>query len=308
LPTVLTLALFIAVVSVLSRMYRESEMVIWQTSGRGLLALLRPVFRFAWPVLAMIALLVLLVWPWANEQTDQMRERFERRGDLERVAPGQFQESSAGRRVFFVDKDSESGKEGRNVFISEAMSDGSESITSARSGRIQWVDDAPVLVLENGQRIQQEAKAGATQISEFETYGIQVGNASTKPSKSGGLKSIPTWELLQNPSTANQGELGWRLGMAWTAVNFILLAVATTTGNPRAGRSGNQAFMLFAFVFYYNFLNLGQNWVTSGWVGLMPFMLALHGVAMALALGWLYLRHNNLHLSSLWRRRTQAVA
>jgi lipopolysaccharide export system permease protein len=308
LPTVLTLALFIAVVSVLSRMYRESEMVIWQTSGRGLLALLKPVFRFAWPVLTMIALLVLLVWPWANEQTDQMRERFERRGDLERVAPGQFQESSAGRRVFFVDKDSEVGKEGRNVFVSEALGDGSESITSARSGRIQWVDDAPVLLLEHGQRVQQTPGVGTTQISEFEIYGIQIDGAGNRPSKAGGLKSIPTWELLQNPNTANQGELGWRLGMAWTAINFILLAVATTTGNPRAGRSGNQAFMLFAFVFYYNFLNLGQNWVTSGWVGLLPFMLALHGVAMALALGWLYLRHHNLHFSSLWRRRAKGAA
>ncbi|MEN9385201.1 MAG: export transporter permease LptF [Pseudomonadota bacterium] len=303
LPTVLTLALFIAVVSVLSRMYRESEMVIWQTSGQGLMSLLKPVFRFAWPVLAMIGLLVLLVWPWANEQTDQLRERFERRGDLERVSPGQFQESSAGRRVFFVDKDSEGSKEGRNVFVSEAMKDGSEIITSARSGRVQWVDDAPVLLLERGQRVQQAAGAGTTQISEFEEYGIQVDNTSNKSMGGGSLKSLPTWELLRNPSMANQGELGWRLGMAWTAINFILLAVATTTGNPRAGRSGNQAFMLFAFVFYYNFLNLGQTWVTGGLFGLVPFMAALHGSAMVLAVAWLYLRHHNLHLGLRFRLR-----
>jgi lipopolysaccharide export system permease protein len=102
---------------------------------------------------------------------------------------------------------------------------------------------------------------------------------------------------------ANQGELGWRLGMAWTAINFILLAVATTTGNPRAGRSGNQAFMLFAFVFYYNFLNLGQTWVTGGLFGLVPFMAALHGSAMVLAVAWLYLRHHNLHLGLRFRLR-----
>ena len=36
MPTILSLSLFIAVLSVLTRMYRDSEMVIWFGSGRGL--------------------------------------------------------------------------------------------------------------------------------------------------------------------------------------------------------------------------------------------------------------------------------
>jgi len=38
----------------LSRMYRDSEMVIWFSSGQGLFSLLGPLFRFAWPVLLVI--------------------------------------------------------------------------------------------------------------------------------------------------------------------------------------------------------------------------------------------------------------
>ena len=105
LPTILTLCLFIAIVSTLSRMYRDSEMVIWFASGRGLGGFLAPLFRFAWPILLVIALLALFVWPWANQQTQDMKDRYEQRGDLERVAPGQFQESASGNRVFFIDKD-----------------------------------------------------------------------------------------------------------------------------------------------------------------------------------------------------------
>ena len=48
----------------------------------------------------------------------------------------------------------------------------------------------------------------------------------------------------------------------------MLIAVATTVSNPRAGRSGNLFFTLFAFVFYYNLLNLGQSWVAAGLVSL----------------------------------------
>ena len=105
LPTILTLCLFIAIVGTLSRMYRDSEMVIWFSSGRGLSRFLRPLFRFAWPVLLVIAVLALVVWPWANPQTQDMRDRYEQRGDLERVAPGEFQESAGRNRVFFIDKD-----------------------------------------------------------------------------------------------------------------------------------------------------------------------------------------------------------
>src|SRR3954470_8788924 len=92
LPLVLTLSLFTAIVGTLSRMYRDSEMVIWFAAGRGLSSLVRPLFGFAWPVLLVTALMALAVWPWANQQAQDLKDRYGRRGDLERVAPGQFQE------------------------------------------------------------------------------------------------------------------------------------------------------------------------------------------------------------------------
>ena len=49
MPTILTLCLLIAVVHTLTRMYKDSEMVIWQTSGKGARSLISPVFGFAWP-------------------------------------------------------------------------------------------------------------------------------------------------------------------------------------------------------------------------------------------------------------------
>ena len=306
MPTVLTLALFVAIVFTLSRMFRDSEMVVWFSSGRGLAGFLSPVMRFAWPILAVITLMVLFVWPWANGQTDDLRERYERRGDLERIAPGQFQESSSGRRVFFIDKDTADGQEGRNVFISNIERDGTESITSAQSGRVEWVDNIQYLMLDNGQRLEQPSPDGTrgSRISEFDTYGIQIAAADPASAIGRGLKAVPTWTLLQNPERAYLGELGWRIGMAWTAVNFVLLAVAASAGNPRAGRSWNLAFTLFAFVFYNNLLNLGQGWVATGLVGLVPFMLGLHGSVMALCLLWLAKRHYNW---GLWPRRAPRV-
>ncbi|MFY8042719.1 MAG: LptF/LptG family permease, partial [Rhodoferax sp.] len=40
MPTILSISLFIAVLSVLTRMYQDSEMVIWFGSGKGLSSLI----------------------------------------------------------------------------------------------------------------------------------------------------------------------------------------------------------------------------------------------------------------------------
>lgn len=305
MPTILTLALFISIVFTLARMYRDSEMIIWLASGRSLGGFLGPVLRFAWPILLVITLMTIFVWPWANQQTDELRGRFEQRGDLERVAPGQFQESSNGRRVFFIDKDTADGTEGRNIFISSQESDGRETITSARSGRIEWKGDQQMLLLNNGQRLETAADGHSLKVSEFEAYATQVGSTALVTGVRPGLKSKSSWELVQQPTNANLSELGWRIGMALTAINFVLIALATTTGNPRAGRGGNLFFTLFAFVFYYNLLNLGQSWIASGLVGLLPFMLMLHGSVFVLSLLWLAKRHHNLSLRGWWAARRQ---
>jgi len=63
LPTILALSLFIAIVVGIGRMYRDSEMAIWFASGVAMTRFIAPVLRVSWPVLLVVAILVLLVWP-----------------------------------------------------------------------------------------------------------------------------------------------------------------------------------------------------------------------------------------------------
>ncbi len=296
LPTVLTMSLFIATVGTLSRLYLDSEMVIWLASGKGLRAFLSPVLRFAWPMLVTVAVLVLLVWPWSNSQISELRERFERRGDLERVSPGLFQESSSGQRVFFVDKDSVENKQGKNVFIS-STDHGKQAMTSAKGGQIEWIDGERFLMLDTGQRVEQTMGEPDLKISEFKVYGSRIGQ-DVKVASNAPPKAVNTLSLIQNPTPPYQGELAWRLGMTFAAMNLLVVALAVTSANPRVGRGGNLALALFIFVIYYNFINLGQSWISAGKVPLVPYVLALHGGMLVLSLGWLTVRHHNWN----WRQ------
>jgi lipopolysaccharide export system permease protein len=262
--------------------------------------------RFAWPMLLSVGVLVLLVWPWSNQQISELKERFERRGDLERVSPGQFQESANGLRVFFVDKDSVENKEGKNVFIS-STDHGKQAMTSSKAGHIEIINDDRFLILNTGQRVEQTIGEAEIKISEFKGYGTRI-SQDVKAASIIPAKATSTWALIQQPTPNNLGELAWRLGMAMAAWNFVVIALAITSANHRVGRGGNLALALFIFVIYYNFINLGQGWISLGKVQFVPFLVALHGGVLCAALMWLTIRHNNWNWRQLFRPAPQPEA
>jgi lipopolysaccharide export system permease protein len=116
-------------------------------------------------------------------------------------------------------------------------------------------------------------------------------------------RAKPTPVLVLDPTPPHLGELAWRIGLALAGVNFVLIAAAVSSVNPRGGRSGNLVFALFTFVVYYNLVNLGQSWIGSGRATFLGMLVGLHA-GMAVAGGaWLWKRHNNWTLRSALRRR-----
>lgn len=300
LPTILTLSLFVACVATLSRMYRDSEMVIWFGSGQGLARLFPPLLRFAWPMLLVVAGLALVVWPWSNQQIQELRTRFEQRSDVERVTPGQFQESADGSRVFFVDKDSPDALSVNNVFMSTQEA-GKESVTSARSARTEIRGDDRFVLLTDGQRLETTNDKASLRISEFQEYGTRIGETAVGAQREN-PRTLTSMALLADPTPVHLAELSWRIGFALAAFNFLLLSLVLASGNPRSARSGNLVLSLFAFVVYYNLINLGQSWIAAGRVGFVPFVVLMHGGVLLLGLLALAQRHHRFSLRR-WLRR-----
>jgi len=289
LPTMLSLSLFIAVVTTLTRMYRDSEMVIWFASGVGLMRFVKPVLRVSMPVLAVVTLLAFVVWPWGNRQVAELKDRYQRRSDVARIAPGQFQSSSDGKRVFFVDKDTAGGSTASNVFVLE--NDGKvESVTSARSGRLVVEGDQRAVVLERGQRSDLDLATGERRVARFDTYRATVGERIIDSSANLPPKARSTIELLFEATPRYQAELVWRTGLALGALNLVLLGLGLAAGNPRRASSWNLLFALLAFVVYYNLLNLTQAWVASGRLSAAATLALVHGGAFVAALLLLWWR------------------
>jgi lipopolysaccharide export system permease protein len=246
--------------------------------------------------LLVIAAMTLAVSPWAAQQAQDMKDRFEKRGDLDRVTPGQFQESAGGKRVFFIDKTSAGVDSGNNIFIA-ANERGKEAVTSAQSGRIESLDLGRYLVLNNGQRLETSATDQTFKVSDFERYGTQVSNESATQPLMTPVATRKTRDLLKDRNPINLGQLFWRIGMIVAAINFVILALVAATSNPRAGRSGNMLFAAFAFFLVFQLLNLGQSWIAAGKASFAAASMVLHGGTFLLATLWLI----KLHYNWSWR-------
>ena len=299
-------SLFIAVVATLGRMYRDSEMAIWFSSGIGLTRFVRPVLRV--------------------ERAGARRrraacagglalgERARRRAEGSLRAPFGPVADRAGtvpdverRQARLLHRaQSEDGQTGRNVFIVSTETN-SESVTSARSGRIEVENDGRYLVLDRGQRNEENLKTGEKGLSRFESYRVLAGERILSQRRRSAAESASDPELLRSRPRLNQGELVWRLGLLLGGANLVLLGIGLSVSNPRHPSNWNLLFALLSFVVYYNVINLTKAWVGSSKIGMGTVLIAAHGGAFLLALALLWWReHTNSRV--MWSRRARPPA
>ena len=264
LPTVLTLTSFISVLTVVTRSYRDSEMVVWFASGLSLVRWVRPVLTFALPLVILVGSLSLFVTPWAKMKSAEFIQRFEKREDLKKVSPGQFKESSSSNRVFFVEGVSGESTVVQIVFVNTVEGKLS-TVVVAKEGVVESDGKGgQFLVLKNGRRYQGTPGQADFQSMEFERYSMRV---ATKVAVSGAelpANATSTQALIATPTGVARGELLYRIGAPITCLLLILLAIPLGFVNPRAGSAANLILALLIFFTYMNLLNLGQVSVARG--------------------------------------------
>lgn len=271
MPILLSLTLFVSILMSLSRSYRDSEMVVWFSSGQSLTGWIRPVLKFALPMLVAITALSGFLSPWANSSAAEYRDRLSARSELSQVSPGAFREVKSGQRVFFVEGIADDASQVGNVFVA-SYQEGKLGVLVSDSG---FQEAAPngdrFVVLEHGRRYEVEPGSAAFKIMEFERYRARVEDGEA-PRSEPAPRGMPITRLLVEDSDSARGELVWRIGLPVSALILALMAIPLSYVNPRAGRSANMLIAIFIYAIYNNLLSVSQSWVAQGkmsfWVGI----------------------------------------
>ena len=289
LPVLLSLTCFISVLLSLSRAYRDSEMIVWFSAGLPLTAWVRPVLRFVAPIVLLIAVLSIVVSPWALSESAQYRQRIDARNDVSQVAPGAFRESAGADRVFFVESIAQDATDVKNVFVS-SVQQGRLGVMVAASGRTETAPNGDrFLVLERGRRYEGTPGTAEYRVMEFDRYALRI-EAREAHAVESASRYLPFPDLARNPTNSNKAEILWRVGLPLSALTLALLAIPLSFVNPRAGRANNLVFAILVFMVYSNLLSLCQAWVSQGRLPFEIGMVAVHVGMFALLLLLFYRR------------------
>jgi len=297
LPLLLSLTLFLSVLITLTRWYRDSEMVIWFSSGLSLGNLIKPIIIFSLPIIILIASLSLYISPWAVYKAEEFKKGLKSRDELATITPGVFKESKSDNRIFYVEGFSELGNVVKNIFV-QSIQNGKIGVIIANEGeRIENKRGEDYIVMKDGRRYEGQESSQEFSTTYFKEYGVLIEKEARKIISVGEVyESKSTLELIASNSSRYKAELYWRISLPISALLLVFLAIPLSVINPRSGRSVNIIMALLLFVIYNNLLGVSHSIVSIGntkiWHGLWPVHLFFATIAFYL----LYRRNLNLPL------------
>lgn len=288
LNILLALALFLTVLLTLSRWYRDSEMVVWFTSGVSLAACLRPIVYFSAPFLVAVVLLSLFLSPWAEQRKLEYERQLEQREELSILSPGLFREFRRAGIVVYIDSFNPVDGRIRNVFL-HSVDDGKDTTTVARLAHlVEEPNGDRFVVLEDGRRYEGRAGTANFRLIEFDKLGRRIEAAEVRAIPVSN-KAMPTAALLVSDGRGERAELFWRISVPILAVVLTLLAIPLAYVNPRMGRSFNLVAAAFLYMLYTNCINIVQSMIAQGTIGLWTGLAIPHVTALVVVL--LLFRH-----------------
>ena len=275
---ILPLALYLAIMLALGRLYKDSEMTALAACGIGPARLLKNILIFSVIFSAAVAAVAWHVVPWAEEKSSQLVDQAAATADLKGIAAGSFKEVNDGSLVFYVEGLSKDQSEMNNVFI-HSEKDGKQGIVSAPIARhrIDARTGDRFVVLMDGYRYEGTPGNADFKILQYKEHAIRVEEKAIVHSQRK-LAAMPTAVLLKSDALADKAELQWRMAMPIATILLALLAVPLSRTNPRQGRYAKLFVGILVYVIYSNLLGVGRTWLERG---VMPADLGLwwvHGL------------------------------
>ncbi len=297
LTLLVPLALFIAVLLAISRLYKDSEMIALSSCGVGPVSLLKSVMIIVVSFIFFEMGLALIIAPWASSSIQIAQEEYQAKAVMEFIEAGQFNFSSDANRVLYAESFSDkshldnvflyidNNDKNKNDRSSVLVSKNASFITDPRNG-------SRYIVFNEGHRYDGSPGSLDYRHVRFKDYGVLLeGKAIGKISFE--RKALSLDILLSSDNLRHKAELQWRISQVLMMIILAMLAVPLSKSTPRQGRYGKMAIAILLYVVYSNLLLVALNWMKKGkvepyiglwWVHLIFMLLFL--VLFSYQMGW----------------------
>jgi lipopolysaccharide export system permease protein len=281
-------SMFMAILTVIGRMYRDQEMSILASGGMGARRLYRALAWTVIPAFLLSAWLALEVMPWTERQAQALMKRDEETADIRGIKAGRFNEFSAGDVVLYAEEMGEDNLM-RNIFVQSRQND-STGVVIAETGHLKKSElDEDFVVLNDGRRYQGIPGHLDYIISEFSEYAVRIGGPE-QDTAAMKREAEDSAELLLGGSPKELAELQKRLSVPLGLGFLALLAVPLARIAPRRGPYGNVFTAFLIYVIYENAQKISQGLLMTEkippWLGYA----VIFGLLLTITLG-LFLRN-----------------
>ncbi len=257
--TFLPASIFIAILMVLGRMYRDQEMAAVASAGGGVAVIYRAVFLFVFPLIIVASGLSMIATPWAEAKIKSITHEDQKAADLRGIAAGRFSEYNHGELIFYTEE-LDKNKRMHKVFVQKREKD-KLSIINAQYGQIKNLPGGLYLVLEEGERVLGVPGELDFIIEKFTEYAIRLEKKTTKLNQQ--LEGLPTDEIWLSSNLLQVAEMQKRLSVPLAVFFLSFLAVPLAKLSPRGGVYGN-LFVAFGIYFVYgNLKRVSHSWVVN---------------------------------------------
>ena len=281
LEILLPTALYLSIISALSRFYRDSEMAAMQAAGFGEARIMRPVLLLSVLVAVIVGVISLYARPWAYRQSYQIEADARAEFDIRKIEPGRFIELQGSEYVLFARAVDQGKGRLEEVFL---QSDRGEKIqvTYAREAWLPPVQPGTrrSFKFRNGYSYLLDRRGSRDTTLKFKTLLIPIPEQKRDTSYRRKAEATPTLRASSAPKDI--AEYQWRVSTPFATLMLALLAVPLSRSAPRRGRHYNFILAILAYVAVFVLVSAFRTWVEDAkipaspglwWAYLLPMLL-----------------------------------
>ena len=286
LPVLLPLALYLAVLLSLGRLYRDSEIVAFGAGGVGLWRLSRGVFWVVAGFSLAGAVLSLFISPSMAAMRGALIGEARQQAENHLFVPGRFKAFGGGDQMIYMEAmDPGSGRMSDVLVRVRKPHRQYVLVSGAAYQEVRPGGGARYMVLENGHRYAGLPGDAMFSVTRFERHAVRI-ETGPKETFGSGRNALPTMALLDSGEPRDFAEFQRRISTPFSILLLGMLAVPLARTSPREGRYGRLFVAVVVYFIYANAISIVENLVerevVPGFVGPWPVHAAMALAVIAL--------------------------